>query len=44
MELEKGFKNNQNFQWLHWSGFESKLSLEYFDVGFRDYTDIVMEI
>ena len=26
------------------NGFESKLSLEYFDVGFRDYTDIVMEI
>ena len=28
----------------YWNGFESKLSSEYFDVGFRDYTDIVMEI
>ena len=28
---------------MNWNGFESKLSLEYFDIGFRDYTDIVEE-
>ena len=29
---------------MNWNGFEWKSSLEYFDVGFRDYTDIVVEI
>ena len=33
-----------NFQYVDWTGVESKLSSEYFDVGFRDYTDIVMGI
>ena len=28
---------------MNWNGFESKLSSEYFDIGFRDYTDIVEE-
>ena len=28
---------------MNWNGFESKLSLEYFDIGFRDYMDIVEE-
>ena len=29
---------------MNWSGFEWKSSSEYFGIGFRDYTDIVMEI
>ena len=29
---------------MNWNGFESKLSLEYFDIGFRDDTGIVMGI
>ena len=33
-----------NFQYVNWTGVESKLSSEYFDVGFRDYTDIVLGI
>ena len=28
---------------MNWKGFESKSSSEYFDIGFRDYTDIVEE-
>ena len=28
---------------MNWNGFKSKLSSEYFDIGFRDYTDIVEE-
>ena len=29
---------------MNWNGFKSELSSEYFDIGFRDYTDMVMEI
>ena len=28
---------------MNWNGFESKLSLDNFDTGFRYYTDIVEE-
>ena len=44
IEFESDFKNNQYSQYVDWTGVESKLSSGYFDVGFRDYTNIVMGI
>ena len=42
--FDKIIKNNQYSQYVNWTGVESKLSSEYFDVGFRDYTNIVRGI
>jgi len=41
INIESDFKNNQYSQYVNWTGVESKLSSEYFDVGFRDYTDVM---
>ena len=44
LNLKVILKIIENFQFVNWTGVESKLSSEYFDVGFRDYTGIVIGI
>ena len=36
-------KITKNFQNENWNRFESNVSSEYFDIGFRDYTGTVEE-